>query len=207
MLDKSVPYYGVLMLKKDLHNYPRFTTPAGYTIRFWRDPDDEEAWCALQTAAGQFDDLSQAHRRYQLEFAPYPRKLEQRMLFALDPMEEPCCYCHPLGRRNIWQDAPAHPLGRYSPAPRRQGAGQNTSDKCAGSLSADRQAGATIPCYPDLELSGHRTLSTLGFCPLSWRKTTALGRDICSGGWMADNKRKVGILSFAIAIVRSTSLP
>lgn len=89
MLDKSIPYYGVLMLKKDLHNYPRFTTPAGYTIRFWRDPDDEEAWCALQTAAGQFDDLSQAHRRYQLEFAPYPRKLEQRMLFALDPMENP----------------------------------------------------------------------------------------------------------------------
>ena len=84
MLDKSVPYYAVLMLKKDPHTYPRFTAPTGYTIGFWHDPGDEDAWCVLQTAAGQFDDLSQAHRRYQLEFAPYPQKLAQRMLFVRD---------------------------------------------------------------------------------------------------------------------------
>ena len=40
MIDKSIPYYPLTMVKDDAENYPRFDLPSGYRFEFYKKGDE-----------------------------------------------------------------------------------------------------------------------------------------------------------------------
>lgn len=83
MLDKSVSYCGVLMVKTDTESYPRFSLPEGYTITGYR-PGLEEEWARMQFRLEQTDTMDAARELFQRQFMTFPERLPQRCLFVLD---------------------------------------------------------------------------------------------------------------------------
>ncbi len=88
MLDKSVPYTPLLMIKTDTGEYPKYELPDGYSFAFYK-AGDEEKWAALWCALGQFETVEAGLRLFQKEFLEgYAIRPEDRMLFAVDPQGE-----------------------------------------------------------------------------------------------------------------------
>ena len=85
MLEKSLPYTPLLMIKTDTESYPCFDLPKGYSFRFYR-AGDEEAWAELECSLGQFDTLEAGIAAFRREFLEgYAIRPEDRMLFVSDP--------------------------------------------------------------------------------------------------------------------------
>lgn len=88
MLDISLPYKPVVMLRPDLSDLPGWTLPEGYTPVPW-EPGMERGWCEIERACGGFSTIDAAMERFGWEFLPFPDLLRQRMWFALAPDGEP----------------------------------------------------------------------------------------------------------------------
>lgn len=83
MLDKSIPYCGVLMVKTDTESYPRYSLPEGYTITGYR-PGLEEEWAGMEFRLEQTATLDEARALFKQQFMTFPQRLPQRCLFVLD---------------------------------------------------------------------------------------------------------------------------
>jgi GNAT superfamily N-acetyltransferase len=84
MLDKNVPYIGVLMICPDPAQYPRVDLPPSYT--FYRyEPGLEQAWGRLQVDSGQSDSQEKAEALFTREFLADPAAAAQRCFFVLGP--------------------------------------------------------------------------------------------------------------------------
>lgn len=83
MLDKSVPFIGVLMTKTDTFCYPRYALPEGFTFCGYH-PGMEHAWAELMFSVEQTDTLEQAKDIFQREFLTSPLLLPEQCLFVLD---------------------------------------------------------------------------------------------------------------------------
>lgn len=85
MLDKSLPYIEFEMEKqpaaKQTLTNPQL--PAEYQLVFY-EQGDERAWCEIETAVGEFAELSEAADYFRKTFAPFPEELRQRMAFVSD---------------------------------------------------------------------------------------------------------------------------
>ena len=83
ILDKTIPYFGVLMTKKNLDSYPRCALPEGFTLSGYK-PGFEEAWARLMFELGQTDSSQEARDIFRKEFLSEPALLQTRCLFLLD---------------------------------------------------------------------------------------------------------------------------
>lgn len=83
MLDKSIPYYGVLMVKSNPAEYPDYTLPDGYTLCPYRQGMEED-WAALQLMTEQFDSPEDARGYFAQEFLAFPDELPGKCLFVKD---------------------------------------------------------------------------------------------------------------------------
>lgn len=83
MLDKSVPYYGVMMVKTDTSRYPRYELPEGYSLSGYKVGFENE-WAALTYSVEQTDSLEEARQIYANEFLTRVELLPKRSLFVLD---------------------------------------------------------------------------------------------------------------------------
>ncbi len=84
MLDKSLPYYPIIM-RMDGEQVARIEEPAlpdGFTFRFYR-PGDECDWAAVTTSVLEFDNEEAALEYFSKSFLPHPRLLRERCLFIL----------------------------------------------------------------------------------------------------------------------------
>ncbi len=88
MLDKSLPFFGVLMTKTDTQSYPRFGLPDGFSIAGYR-PGFEADWANLQYITDQTDTLGEAADIFKMEFLSRPELLSERCLFVLNPEGKP----------------------------------------------------------------------------------------------------------------------
>ena len=92
MLDRSVPYYPVIMTlpagdrpqPEVLLDQAEKLLPEGYRLVRWQ-PGMEQAWCTIEKEAGEFPTVEEAMTRFQWEFLPEPALLRERMWFALSP--------------------------------------------------------------------------------------------------------------------------
>ena len=83
MIDKSLPYIGVLMTKTDIASYPHFDLPEGFSFSFYQ-PGYEDAWAELMLSVDQTDTLQEAKDIFRSEFLAQPELLPTQCLFALD---------------------------------------------------------------------------------------------------------------------------
>lgn len=83
MLDKSIPYISVLMIKTDTRTYPRYALPEGYRFSGYQS-GFEVKWAQLIFESGQTDTLQKAEDIFNREFLSERNLLQERCLFVLD---------------------------------------------------------------------------------------------------------------------------
>ena len=89
MLDKSLPYYDIIMKA----TYSSATThkiidlPKGYHYKFYED-GDELHWAKIETSVDEFENLDAALAYFHRVFAPHKDILSKRMCFILNAKNE-----------------------------------------------------------------------------------------------------------------------
>ncbi len=83
MIDKSVPFIGVLMVCQNPARR-EVILPEGYTIIGYQ-PGMEETWAELQYASGHTETAEKARAIFESEFLTRPDLLPTRCLFVLNP--------------------------------------------------------------------------------------------------------------------------
>ncbi|MDR2932707.1 MAG: GNAT family N-acetyltransferase [Oscillospiraceae bacterium] len=87
MLDKSVPFFDILMHRKKGTPIKRHPLPDGYDIVLFK-PGDEWNWAKIEASVLEFDDEGAALRYFQADRMPYVRELVRRCAFVVDPKGE-----------------------------------------------------------------------------------------------------------------------
>lgn len=83
MLDKSLPYIGIIMVREPAPLLPASFLPAPFRLVRYK-PGMEEGWADIETSAGEFEHREDALAYYQKEFMPWPDDLADRCLFIVD---------------------------------------------------------------------------------------------------------------------------
>lgn len=92
MLDKSVPYFEIIMKRPaglPIESYP---LPEGYRFCFYT-PGDETSWGKIETAVLEFPEEKQAMEYFGKNFLPYQMELSRRMLFVENEDKEKIATC------------------------------------------------------------------------------------------------------------------
>ena len=96
MIDKSIPYYPLTMVKDDAENSPSFDLPDGYRFEFYKQ-GDELHWAEIEVAVGQFSDIEKGLEYFNKEFfVGQDLDPRERMLFVVAPDGE---Y---IGTASLW---------------------------------------------------------------------------------------------------------
>nr|MDD6336299.1 GNAT family N-acetyltransferase [bacterium] len=123
MLDKTLPYYEVTMLKKSPDTYPRFALPQGYRLCAMGDYPGPFAqdWARLLVSVEEMPTLQEGVAYFDREFGCRLQEARKRCLFVLDAGGRPAATA------SLWQ---GDELGRDLPrihwvatAPAHQGRG------------------------------------------------------------------------------------
>lgn len=84
MIDKSLPYFPLTLIKTDTENYPRRSLPEGFRFVFYR-AGDEWHWAEIERSLGQFETREEGVACFFREFTEGQRlRPEERMLFVVD---------------------------------------------------------------------------------------------------------------------------
>ncbi len=92
MLDKSIPYCNLIMVKKPVSIKRRkgLSLPANYTLRpFTYNKNDEKAWAKIETAALEFDDEEKALAYFKKEYLSEPEEVVKRCFLLFDEENNP----------------------------------------------------------------------------------------------------------------------
>ncbi len=85
MLDKSIPYFDVIMYLPFAAPLPPVPAlPDGYAYTFYA-PGDAKCWCEIETSVDEFDSVPQAGEYFRRVFASQPGELSRRMVFVQNP--------------------------------------------------------------------------------------------------------------------------
>ena len=82
MIDKSVPHGSVIMVKRDMANYPRYEMPEGFFIRSYQE-GDEKAWVEIALEQFDLETEEKAMELYHDVFDSHPEWMD-RSLFAVE---------------------------------------------------------------------------------------------------------------------------
>ena len=83
MLDKSVPYQDICMIKLDgALSAP--VLPEGYSFRLY-EAGDEKHWATIETSVDEFESTDHALAYFDREFAPNAAEMKRRCTFVCDP--------------------------------------------------------------------------------------------------------------------------
>ena len=106
MLDKSVPYFDVLMHRKKGAPITRCALPEGFRFE-WFQPGDEKAWARIETSVLEFADEMDALIYFQQEYLSFQAELARRCLFVVTAEGEKIAtgtawWCYTGVRRDPW---------------------------------------------------------------------------------------------------------
>ena len=88
MLDKTVPYYSIIMRRKGGLPAPRAVLPDGYFFSTYQQ-GDEAAWSEIEASVAEFDGVPDALLYFRKEYAPFSGELKRRMIFIRSSTGEP----------------------------------------------------------------------------------------------------------------------
>jgi GNAT superfamily N-acetyltransferase len=81
MLDKSVPFIGVIMIKTK-KDYPNFSLPRGYRFHMY-EPGDELKWAELEASVDEFPDEMEASALFEKVYMPRQKELPEKLVFII----------------------------------------------------------------------------------------------------------------------------
>ncbi|MCX7772751.1 MAG: GNAT family N-acetyltransferase [Clostridia bacterium] len=80
MLDKTLPYYNIIMKRYGGTAIPAYVLPDGYSFTSFREGDEKD-WAEIMVSVGEFDDIQEARDYFEKEYLPYTRELQKRSFF------------------------------------------------------------------------------------------------------------------------------
>lgn len=80
MIDKSIPYAEIWMVRTRELPINNFPLPNGFSLAFYQAGDDL-AWAEIETAVAEFAREDEALKYFNRTFARHPEELEKRMVF------------------------------------------------------------------------------------------------------------------------------
>lgn len=80
MLDKSIPYYNLVMQRKPGQAIPQFVLPEGYSFVPFTDGAEID-WAEIETSVGEFDSTSEALEYFNEKYLSYPGEVKRRTIF------------------------------------------------------------------------------------------------------------------------------
>ena len=83
MLDKSLPYYSIIMKRPGGAPIPDYPLPEGFSYVMY-EPGDELPWAEIETSVKEFDHVEDALAYFKKRFMPYPDELARRCMFIED---------------------------------------------------------------------------------------------------------------------------
>lgn len=84
MMDKTIPYIGVIMTCQNPTGYPHCPLPRGYELRMY-EPGMEKDWAELQASVEHMDTAEEALAQFTKELAPDQETLKNRAFFVYSP--------------------------------------------------------------------------------------------------------------------------
>ncbi len=87
MLDKSIPFYSVLMIKHNTSDYPRYELPEGFEFVGYSDGLEYE-WARIEYELDQFSDIGSAVKCFKSEFNEPENILNKTCFFIKAPNGE-----------------------------------------------------------------------------------------------------------------------
>ncbi len=142
MIDKSIPYYPISMLKTDTDTYPKYALPDGYTFSFFQ-AGDEDAWVKLECELGQFESEDEGLNCFKMNFCIDQRlRPEERILFVKDALGEI------VATASLWD-------GKYFGRIEQRIHWVAVSDRCAGKGIAKAMLTHLLDLYNALGFKGY----------------------------------------------------
>ena len=81
MLDKTLPYYNIIMKRLKGTPVPSFPCPDGFRFGSFLE-GDEIAWAEMLASVGEFDTIEEALTCFRSEYLSEPEELRRRLLFV-----------------------------------------------------------------------------------------------------------------------------
>lgn len=82
MLDKTLPYYNIIMKRYKGAKVPEPHLPEGYIFKLYLD-GDEISWAEIMTSVGEFDNYEEALEYLKKEYLPFREELMKRLVFIV----------------------------------------------------------------------------------------------------------------------------
>lgn len=106
MLDKSIPYYHVLMKRQRNTDFTGPQLPDGFKFILFTEGDEKE-WAEIETSVGEFKRSVDAFAYFQKEYLPFQKELARRCLFIENSNNEKIAtltiwWCYTGVRRDPW---------------------------------------------------------------------------------------------------------
>ncbi len=83
MLDKTLEYVQILMIRRRGKPVRYFPVPEGFSISMYKK-GDEVSWAEIEASVGEFESVGKAHEYFCGKYLPYERELERRCIFIED---------------------------------------------------------------------------------------------------------------------------
>lgn len=87
MLDKTIPYYDIIMTRDGSLPVPPPVLPEGYSFAAFAE-GDEAHWADIEASVGEFDEVDEARRYFEQEYLPHLEQVRARTLFVRSPEGE-----------------------------------------------------------------------------------------------------------------------
>lgn len=78
--DERIPYYELLLERKDLHDIPMFSLPEGFRFVFYT-PGDRDRWIEIERSAKEFQTYEEGIDAWNRYYSGKDQKLTARMVF------------------------------------------------------------------------------------------------------------------------------
>ena len=87
MLDKSLPYFNVLLKRLPQTAIPESILPEGYRFEYFKD-GDEMAWTEIEISVLEFTNTTEAVEYFSKDYLPHIDELKRRTIFLISPDDE-----------------------------------------------------------------------------------------------------------------------
>lgn len=80
MLDKTIPYFNIIMKRKAGQSIPSFELPEGYSFVPYTDGAEKD-WAEIEASVGEFDSAAEALEYFSTGYLSYPNEVKRRTIF------------------------------------------------------------------------------------------------------------------------------